>query len=155
RSDALLYLLRACGAAELRDRLEERALALRKKKQYDRALLYLRLLTRDPACGAALRLETAGCALKLSAHDLGAEARAADPCVQQFAGLIHHHEAETLDFVRAAKWLEPEELFYIGFHFAERERQEKKFGEQVLHLVIEQSPRSKIAKDAKSKLRSE
>jgi hypothetical protein len=155
RADALLHLLRVADAPGLRDRLEERALALRKKKQYDRALAYLRLLTRDPACGAAVRLEAAACALKVSGRDLSAEARAADPCLQQFARLIDSHEAETLEFVTKAKWLEAEELFYLGFHFAEKERSEKKFGGEMLRLVVKRSPRSKLAKDAKSKLRGE
>jgi hypothetical protein len=155
RADALLHLLRVADAPGLRDRLEERALALRKKKQYDRAMVYLRLLTRDPACGAAVRLEAAGCALKVSGRDLSAEARAADPAVQQFARLIDNHEAETLEFVGKAKWLEPEELFYLGFHFAEKERAEKKFGGEMLRLVVKRSPKSKLAKDAKSKLRGE
>ncbi|HKI37447.1 MAG TPA: HEAT repeat domain-containing protein [Gemmataceae bacterium] len=155
RAEALLHLLRVADAPGLRDRLEERAAALRKKKQYDRALVYLRLLTRDPACGAAIRLEAAACALKVSGRDLSAEARAADPTLQQFTRLIDNHEAETLEFVTKAKWLEPEELFYLGFHFAEKERAEKKFGGEMLRLVAKGSPKSKLAKDAKSKLRGE
>jgi HEAT repeat protein len=155
RADPLLHLLRVADAPGLRDRLEERALALRKKKQYDRALSYLRLLTRDPACGAPIRLEAAACALKVSPRDFAAEARAADPALQQFARLIDNHEAETLDFVGKAKWLEPDELFYLGFHFAEKERAEKKFGGEMLRLVVKRSPKSKLAKDAKSKLRGE
>jgi HEAT repeat protein len=155
RAEALLHLLRVADASGLRDRLEERAVALRKKKQYERALDYLRLLTRDPACGASIRLETAGCALRVSGHDLSAEARAADPALQQFARLIDNHEVETLEFVTKAKWLEPEDLFYLGFHFAEKERAEKKFGGAMLRLVAQHSPRSKMAKDAKSKLRGE
>ena len=55
--------------------------------------------------------------------------------MQQFARLIDGHEAETLEFVAKAKWLEPEELFYLGFHFAEKERAEKKFGGEMLRLV--------------------
>jgi hypothetical protein len=155
RADALLHLLRVADAPGLRDRLEERALALRKKKQYDKALMYLRLLTRDPACAAPTRLEAAGCALKVSSRDVSAEARAADPALQQFTRLIDNHEAETLEFVSKAKWLEPEELFYLGFHFAEKERAEKKFGGEMLRLVVKRSPRGKLAKDAKSKLRGE
>jgi hypothetical protein len=155
RADPLMHLLRVADAHGLRDRIEERGLALRKKKQYDKALAYLRLLTRDPACGASIRLEAAACALKASGRDLSAEARPADPAVQQFARLIDHHEAETLEFVTQAKWLEAEELFYLGFHFAEKERAEKKFGGEMLRLVVKRSPRSKLAKDAKSKLRGE
>ena len=82
-------------------------------------------------------------------------ARAADPALQQFARLIDNHEAETLEFVSQAKWLESEELFYLGFHFAEKEHAEKKFGGEMLRLVAQRSPRSKLAKDAKTKLRGE
>jgi len=155
RADPLLHLVRVADAHDLRDRLEERALALRKKKQYDKALLYLRLLTRDPACGAPIRLEAAACALRVSGHDVSAEARAADPSLAQFARLVDNHEAETLDFVQKAKWLEPEDLFYLGFHFAEKERAEKKFGGEMLRLMVKRSPKSKLAKDARSKLRGE
>jgi HEAT repeat protein len=155
RAEPLSHLLRVADAPAMRDRLEERGIALRKKKHYERALAYLRLLTRDPACAAAVRLEAAGCALKLSTHDLSAEARAADPVLLQFARLIDTHEAETLAFVTKAKWLVPEDLFYLGFHFAEKERAEKKFGGEMLRLVMQRSPRSKLAKDAKSKLRGE
>lgn len=154
RADPLLFLLREADARELRDRLEERALALRKKKDYSTALTYLRLLARDPACSAAVRMELAGCGLKVSSHDLAAEARAADPCLDQFASLVHSHEAELLDFLKKAKWLDPEDLFYLGFHFAEKEkdRQERNLGAEALRLVVKRSPRSKLAKDARAKL---
>jgi hypothetical protein len=156
RADALLSVLRSADAAGLRDALEERALALRKKKKYEAALLFLRLLGRDPACGAPLRMELAACALKISSHDLNAEARAADPCLHQFAHLVRgSHADETAAFLRKAKWLTPEELFYLGFHFAEKEHQEKQFGGEVLKLVIERAKKAKIGKDAKSKLRNE
>lgn len=155
RADALLFVLREADPRGLRDRLEEWALALRKKKQYDAALVYLRLLGRDPACGEAIRFEQAACGLKVSSHDLAVDARAADPCLHQFAGLLNRHETDPIEAVEKAKWLEPEDLFYLGFHFAEGNRREKEFGGQVLRLFIRRSPRSKLAKDARSKLRSE
>ena len=57
----------------------KRAAHWRKKKHYPAALLYLRLLARDPACGFANRLELACCTLKHSARELGAEDRADRP----------------------------------------------------------------------------
>ena len=51
RADALLFWLREGGLPEYKERIEERALAFRKKKDYATATVYLRLLTRDPACG--------------------------------------------------------------------------------------------------------
>jgi hypothetical protein len=155
RADALLSVLRAADAAGLRDALEERALALRKKKKYEAALLFLRLLGRDPACGAPIRMELAACGLKLSARDLSAEARAADPCLNSFTNLVHSFPDELAEFLRKAKWLEPADLFYLGFHFAEKEKQEKQLGGQMLKLVIERAKKSKLGKDAKSKLRNE
>jgi HEAT repeat protein len=154
RADALLFLLREGDARDLRDRVEERAVALRKKKQYPAALVHFRLLTRDPACGEAVRFEAAACALRVSGHDLAAEARTADPALHQFASLLHRHATDPFAYVEKAKWLESEDLFYLGFHFAEGGRPEREFGRQVLELMVRRSPRSKLAKDAKSKLRS-
>ncbi len=49
RADPLLFLLRESDAADLRDRLEQRALIHRKKKDYATALTYLRLLGATPS----------------------------------------------------------------------------------------------------------
>ena len=155
RADALLFVLREADNRALRDRLEERALAARKKKQYAQALVYFRLLTRDPACAADVRLEQAACALKLSGHDLAADARSGDPALEQIARLVNSHEAEACVFVQRAKWLDAGDLFYLGFHFAEKDRREKEFGGDVLRLLIKRSPRSKLARDARSKLERE
>ncbi len=155
RADPLLFLLREIDGRALRDRLEERALKLRQKKQYAAALIYLRLLARDPACGDPVRFELAACGLKVSPHDLDAEARAADPCLEQFAGLLSRQAGQVMEWLDKAKWLEAEDLFYLGFHFVERSRQEKEFGAEVLRLLLRRSPRSKLAKDAKNKLRSQ
>lgn len=155
RADALLALLREADARGLRDRLEERALALRKKKKYAEALIYLRLLTRDPACGEAVRFEHAATALKVSGKDTAAEARAGDPALHQFGGLIHRHETEPIALLEKAKWLDDDDLFYVGFHFAEGKEPERDFGAAVLRLLIKRAGKTKIAKDAKSKLRSQ
>jgi HEAT repeat protein len=153
RTDALLFLLREVDAAELRDRLQERAIFWRKKKAYETALLYLRLLIRDPSSGFAIRLELAACGLKVSGKELSAEARAGDPCLQQFATLCQGYEAELLAELEKIKWLEAEDLYYLGFHFAEQGGQQKQCAGKVLHLLLKRSPRSKLAQAAKSKLR--
>jgi len=155
RADALLFLLREADHRRLRDQLEERALAYRKKKDYSKALVYLRLLTRDPACGEAIRFEQAAGSLKVSPKDLALDARNTDPSLHQFAGLLHRHETEPIKLVSKAKWLEAEDLFFLGFHFVEKTGSEKQFGMEVLRVLMKRSPRSKQAKDAKSKLRSQ
>jgi HEAT repeat protein len=154
RADPLLFVVREVDGRAVRDQLETRALAWRKKKAYDRALVYLRLLARDPASSEALRFELAACGLRLSEHNLSSEARAADPALHQLARLIHSHETDPADRLKQARWLQAEDLFYLGFHFAEGDRQERAFAAQALHLLIRRSPRSKLAKDARRKLRS-
>ena len=153
RADALLFLLREADAAELRERLEQRAIYWRKKKAYDTALVYLRLLIRDPSSGFPIRLELACCGLKVSGHDLAAEARASDPCLQQFATLCQGYEAELSAELEKIKWLEPEDLYYLGFHLAEQVGQQRQFGGKVLRLLLKRAGRTKLAQAAKSKLR--
>ncbi len=54
-------------------------------------------MTRDPACAESVRFEVAACGLKLSSHDLAAEARSADHSLQQFARLVHNPETPPID----------------------------------------------------------
>jgi HEAT repeat protein len=155
RAEPLLFLLREADPGDLSERLVERAMALRKKKDYETALSYLKLLARDPASGFPVRWELAACGLKMSGHALSSEARAADPCLEQFAGLCQNYPEELREQLQKAKWLEPDELYYLGFHFTEKEGRQKQFGGEVLHLLLKRSPRGKLAQAAKSKLRSE
>jgi HEAT repeat protein len=153
RAEPLLFFLRETDAHDLRDRLEERGVHWRKKKDYERALHYFRLLARDPACGFPIRLELASCGLKVSSQDLSATARASDPALQQFMSLCQIDADTLIDTLSKSKWLEPEDLYYLGFHLAEHEGRAKKCGGEVLKLVSKRSPRSKLAQAAKSKLK--
>ena len=152
RADSLLFLLREADAAEVRQLLEDRAIYWRKKKGYENALLYLRLLIRDPSSGFPIRLELACCGLKVSRHDLSPEARASDPCLQQFTTLCQGYEAELSAELEKIKWLDPEDLYYLGFQLAEQVGQQKQFGGKVLHLLIKHSAKTKLAQAAKRKL---
>jgi hypothetical protein len=154
RSEPMVFVLREADAAAFRERLEEKAVACRKKKDYEGAMAFLKLLARDPALGFALRLELACCGLKLSNKELAADARANDPCLGQFAHLLQSYEPELTKALDKAKWLEPEDLFYLGFHFVEKDGAPRKFGSSVLQLLLKRAPKSKLAKDAKSKLKA-
>jgi hypothetical protein len=155
RSDPLFFLLREIDADWTRDQIAERGLERRKKKDYAGAVGYLKLLARDPACGEETRFELACAGLKTSARDLSPEARGSDPTLGQFARLLGNPEFDLIGRLKKAKWLEPEDLFYLGFHFAEQKGREKQFGGEVLGQLIQRSPRSSLAKDARRKLKSE
>ena len=101
-----------------------------------------------------IRLELAACGLKTSAKDLAADARAADPALQQFAHLAQQDDGQLSAELGKMKWLEADDLYYLGFHLAEQPGRARKVAEDVLRLVVKRSPRSKLGQAAKSKLRS-
>ncbi len=154
RAEPLQFLLRAADATALRDALFDRAVARRKKKQYPAALKYLKLLGRDPAAGLPVRLELALCGLKLSRKDLAADQRSMDPCLRQFEGLVERAAADVLAAVGAAAWLEAEDVFYLGFHFGEKNGADRQFGADLLRLVVKQFPKAKVTAAAKNKLKA-
>ena len=154
RADSLLFFLREGDAAGLRDRLHDAAVAGRKKKKYDLALAFLKPLARDPAVGLPVRLELAMVGLKTSSKDVAHESRANDLCLRQFEHAVASDSAETLKQIETATWLEPEDLYYLGFHFVERFAAEKAFGVGVLKFLVKNSPKSKPAAAAKNKLKS-
>jgi hypothetical protein len=155
RADALVFLLREADAKLLKAELERRAANLQKKKAFVAASRYLRLLVRDPSCGDLIRLDLAACGLKISNKSPTTEARAADPCLQQFASLIHRHELDILQWLEKASWLNADDLFYLGFHFVEGSGPDKELGARALRLVLQRFPRNQKARLAKNKLRSQ
>jgi hypothetical protein len=130
-------------------------LALRKKKDFLGAVSYFRLLARDPACSEEIRFELAATGLKIANHDLAPEARQAEPSLGQFARLLQDQGFDVFARVRRAKYLDPDDLFYLGFHFTELNGNAREFGGKVLELLVERSPKSSLAKDARRKLKSE
>jgi HEAT repeat protein len=152
--DPLLQVLRESDANGLRDSLFEVAVDYRKKKKFDKALPYLRLLGRDPAAGFTLRFELACVGLKMSKRDLGRESRVNDACLSQFAHAANADMDEAIKQLEKAKFLDADDLFYIGFHFAEDLGTLKKFGAAALTQSIKLSPKGKVAANAKSKLKT-
>jgi hypothetical protein len=95
------------------------------------------------------------CGLKASAKQLRAEARAQDPCLGQFAELARRDIAAVLAELGKSSWLEAEDLYYLGFHFAESSEEDlRAFGASVLRLLLSRFPRVKLASGARKKLGS-
>jgi HEAT repeat protein len=154
RVDPLLFVLREAGATELRDRLEAKAAGFKKKEDFEKALLYYKAAHRDPASGFSIRLGLATVGLRLSNKDLDAEARARDSSLHHFADLIRQDEPATYKEVESTKWLDAEDLYYLGFHFAEHAGVMGEFGGKVLKLLLKRFPKNKLAASAKNKLKS-
>ena len=155
RADALLFVFREADAGKLRELLERRAIALRKKKNYVAANAYFRALMRDPASTETLRLESALAALKVSKHDQELEARLADPAIQQLSALIRRGTEDLADHLKSTSWLDADDVFYVGFHFIESKGTEREFGAQVLEHMLKRFPRNSLSRFAKQKLKAQ
>jgi hypothetical protein len=153
RADAFVYLLREAASVPMQDALLEKATALRKKKKYDEALAYLKVLGRDPAIGFAVRLELALCGLKVSAKNLDPHARYDDPCLKHLDTLLAQNLDQLENELNRAKFLEPEDRLYVGFHFAELVGRPRQFGIDILSAVAKES-KGDAGKAAKNKLKS-
>jgi hypothetical protein len=154
RADPFLFLLREIDAGRLQERLVEKAVALRKKKKYDAALGYLKVVARDPAIGFVVRLELALCGLKVSAKELAPHARDDDPALRSLDTLLSQNPELLLKELEKAKFLDGEDLFYVGFHFAEGTGRARAFGIDVLKRVAKADAKSEAGKAAKNKLKS-
>jgi hypothetical protein len=154
RVDPLLFVLREAGATELRDRLEAKAAGFKKKQDFEKALLYYKAAHRDPAAGYSIRLGLATVGVKLSNKELDSEARARDSALHHFADLVRQDEPATYKEVESTKWLDAEDLYYLGFHFAEHAGVMGEFGGKVLKLLLKRFPKNKLAASAKNKLKS-
>ncbi len=155
RAAPLLFFLREMDHTWLRDQLEAKAQDLRKKKKYPDAIGYYRLLAQDPACGEETRFELAATGLKESAHNLAPDHRNSDPSLNQFTRLLQNPAFDLIGHVNKAKWLDADDLLYLGFHFAEQTHRAQEFGKHVLEMVVKRLPKSDVAKQAKRKLKSE
>lgn len=155
RAAPLFFFLREMDHAWARDQIEAKAQELRKKKKYQAAIGYYRLLAQDPACGEETRFELAATGLKESSRDLSLDNRNNDPPLHQFTRLLQNPAFDLIGHVTKAKWLDADDLFYLGFHFAEQSHRAKDFGKHVLELVVKKSPKSDVGKQAKRKLKSE
>lgn len=154
RADPLLFVMRESSPGGLRERLDQRAQSLVKKRDFEKALAIYRVLARDPAIGRPIRLGLASVGLKLSPKELDEHARSQDPCLHHFGQAAAEDSAAVVKHLEKTAWLDADDLYYLGFHFAESTGGLREFGAEVLRLLIKRFPKSKVASSAKNKLKS-
>jgi hypothetical protein len=126
-----------------------RALAQKlRKSDPDRALAVLRILGHGEAIGDEDRYALAVAELARGSRDTRAAARAGNEALRLF-GTMLDRGTDVAAMLRKDRTLELEDLYFLGFHFAE---EKQPLGEELLKLIVERGGRAKIAKMAKSKL---
>ncbi len=132
--------------------VRERAEALRKKKDFASCVKWLTLLKDTPAFDAEVRFALAVADLKARKHAMVAAVRRHDPTLDLMRELARS-PFPFVEQLRKERSLEPEELFYVAFNFAEGSREEKAVAEELLEHLVSKYGRTKTGKAAKNKLK--
>lgn len=139
--------------------LQQRICALaaeqRKAKKWAELADTLHLIDHTELMTPDLRFDLAVALLKNSKQARTRAARQSDTCLEHFALLLQADEKNFAKKFVACKSLTVDDLFYVGFHFAEQLNAERRFGLDVLKAVIAKSPKSETAKLARQKLKTE
>lgn len=151
--DAFLHVLKSADADYTYEQLAARAAQLVKGKKYREAVRFFAPLRDFPQRTPEDRFRFAIAQFKLHTHTLGPNAHRQDPTLDAFAELYRSSAFPLLESLKKEKTLEPEDLFYLGFCFAERAGDERALGEGLLEFLAEKHSRTKIGKSAKNKLK--
>jgi HEAT repeat protein/predicted HTH domain antitoxin len=148
-------VLLAVEPQALRDAVNARLGQARKRGDWPMVRDCLRLLADSEFFTPEVRYQLAIAKLKTSRKEFDRASRLEDYALTLIAEMLAE---EGKPFVRkflAEEALELEDYYYVGFHFAERLNEERRFGADVLRHVLKQSKRSKLGRQAKEKLRVE
>jgi hypothetical protein len=148
---AYLHVVKKADSAQANDRLWARASRSLKAKKYKEALAFLTLLKDFSEFKPEHRFALALAQLRLHFHTVASNRK--HPAVEMFADLYRNPSFPLLEALKKEKSLTPEELFALGFSLAERSGEERNLGRDLLDYVATKSPRAKIGRSAKNKLK--
>ena len=150
---AYVYFLKSVDADYVYAQLATRAAQLTQKKRYREAIKFLTLLREFSTFQAEDKYRLALAQLKLHPHAVESLARRHEPALDLFADLYRSSAFPLLETLKKEKTLEPTDLFYLGFHFAEGAAGERDLGKDILELLATRYPRTNVGKSAKNKLK--
>ncbi len=151
--EPLLFLVRHASPTHVRTELVKRGLRKKRSRRFEEAARTFRLLERHELFDAEIRYELAVSLLKLSPRVVVGDGRFSDQALQLVSSLVPE-KFPVFERLRHETVLGPTELFYVGFHLAERTGAEKDVGGNLLHLVMRKAPKSPLAKDARARLQA-
>jgi HEAT repeat protein len=144
-----LSIARDLDAKKTSEGLRALAAKLRKSKKKDKEIAVLTLLCKHEGAVDDDRFRLATAELAQSRRDTQPGARARDPALKHLGELLDNG-FDVLAAMRKDRNIGNEELFYVGFHFVEDDHP---VGEEMLGEVVKKSPRTKLGKAAKNKLK--
>lgn len=144
-------VLREVDGAEVLARVRDAGEQRFKKKKYPLAVRWLALLRDTPAFDDEAKLSLAVCELKSHKHALASAVRRHDAALE----LLRELAATAMPLaerLRKERSLEPEDLFYVGFNFAEGSIDQRALARDLMQHLVAKFGRTKVGKAAKNKL---
>lgn len=151
--DAYLHVMKHADPSYSYEQLAMCGAQLVKAKKYREAVRFLTPLRDFADFTPEDRFRLAIAQFKLHSHTLGPNTQRQDPTLEQFAELYRSSAFPLLESLKKEKVLEPDDLFYLGFRFAERPGEERDIGKNLLEFLVKKYPRTKVGKSAKNKLK--
>jgi HEAT repeat protein len=152
-SGAYLHFLKQVDPEYAYAQFAARGDKLKKAKKYKEAIRFLSPLKEFPDWAADDKFALAVAQLKLHSHDVVSAPSRHDPALDLLSDLYRSSAFPVFEALKKEKGLEPEDLFYVGFRFAEGAPEVRSLGEDVLEFLAEKYPRTKVGKSAKNKLK--
>ncbi|HEX9144211.1 MAG TPA: HEAT repeat domain-containing protein, partial [Candidatus Binatia bacterium] len=148
---AFLHLLKQANADFAYAQLSANGARLVKAKKYNEAVGFLTPLKEFADFKPEHQFPLALAQLKLHAHTVATHRQ--HPAVVLLSELHRNSAYPLFEALKKEKSLTPEELFALGFTFAERSGDERNLGMDLLQHVASRFPRNKVGKSAKNKLK--
>jgi HEAT repeat protein len=143
---SFLHVLKAADAEDVYEKLAAAGSRLLKAKKYKEATAFLLPLKEFSEFKAEDKF-------RLALAQLKAHAQRRQPAVELLSELYRNSAFPLFETLKKEKRLATEDLFNLGFVFAERHGDERSLGKSLLEHVAASAPRTKIGKNAKNKLK--
>jgi HEAT repeat protein len=144
--NSFMHVLRKAGAEYVYEQLAAEGARLLKAKKYKETAAFLTPLKEFPEFKPEDKFQLALAQLK-------AHSQRQQPAVELFSEVYRSSAFPLFETLKKEKKLTPEDLFSLGFTFAERPGAERSLGRSLLEHVAAKVPRTKIGKSAKNKLK--
>jgi HEAT repeat protein len=144
--NSFMHVLKKADGEYVYDRLAAESARLFKAKKYKEAVAFLIPLKEFPAFKPEHKF-------LLGVAQLKAHPQRQQPAVELLIDVYRNSAFPLFESLKKEKKLAPEDLFSLGFTFAERPGAERDLGKSLLEHVAAKSPRTKMGKSAKNKLK--
>ncbi len=139
----------------LQEELCEIATKERKNKNWDKVRDTLKLLDHTDLLTPDIRFRLATAKLKTSKKDISRSFRLSDYCLEHISIMLADDAKGFRKKLLAEKVLDPDDLYYVGYHFSEQQNAERRFGIELLTHIASKHAKTEAGKQAKKKLKVE